>query len=100
MPLFRRVARRGFSNSRFQAPTVTLGLDDLGRAFKEGDVVDGASLVAKGLVAHPEDHVKILANGRLEHRLDVRVDAISASARQQIEASGGTVTTESVATDG
>jgi large subunit ribosomal protein L15 len=92
MPLFRRVARRGFSNARFRDRVTALGLDDLRRKFAVGEVVDRESLTAKGMLRHAGDKVKILANGTLDLKLDVRVDAVSAAAQQQIEAAGGSVT--------
>ena len=91
MPLFRRVARRGFSNVRFRTATVALGLDQLEAAFADGDVVDQAALIRRGLIAEGVDAVKILANGSLTRKLEVRLAKVSAAARSAIEAAGGSV---------
>ena len=91
MPLFRRVARRGFSNVRFRTATVALGLDQLEAAFADGDVVDQAALIGRGLIAEGVDAVKILANGSLTRKLEVRLGKVSAAARSAIEAAGGSV---------
>jgi len=88
MPLFRRVARRGFSNYPFRKEYATVKLEKL-NAFADGEVVDRASLLARGLVRASDRLVKILAGGKLERKLTVRVDKVSAGARAAIEAAGG-----------
>ena len=88
MPLFRRVARRGFSNYPFRKEYATVKLEKL-NAFADGQVVDRASLLARGLVRASDRLVKILAGGKLERKLTVRVDKVSAGARAAIEAAGG-----------
>ena len=93
MPLFRRVARRGFSNVRFRTATVALGLDALEAAFADGDAVDEDALVGKGLLPDAATRVKILANGALTRKLEVRLAKVSAAARAAIEAAGGSVLT-------
>lgn len=91
MPLFRRIARRGFSNVRFRGTSAALGLDVLEATFSDGEVVDDAALVGRGLVADGIDTVKILANGSLTRKLEVRLVKVSAAARAAIEAAGGSV---------
>jgi large subunit ribosomal protein L15 len=88
MPLFRRVARRGFSNYPFRKEYATVKLEKL-NVFADGEVVDRASLLARGLVRASDRLVKILAGGKLERKLTVRVDKVSAGARSAIEAAGG-----------
>ena len=90
MPLFRRVARRGFSNYPFRKEYATVKLEKL-NAFAEGEVVDRASLLSRGLVRASDRLVKILAGGELKRKLTVRVDKVSAGARTAIEAAGGSV---------
>ncbi|OHD24381.1 MAG: 50S ribosomal protein L15 [Spirochaetes bacterium RBG_16_67_19] len=90
MPLFRRVARRGFSNYPFRKEYATVKLEKL-NVFADGEVVDRASLLARGLVRGSDRLVKILAGGKLERKLTVRVDKVSAGARSAIEAAGGSV---------
>lgn len=93
MPLFRRVARRGFSNYPFRKEYATVKLEKL-NAFADGQVVDRASLLARGLVRASDRLVKILAGGKLERKLTVRVDKVSAGARAAIEAAGGSTAAE------
>jgi large subunit ribosomal protein L15 len=91
MPLYRRVARRGFSNSRFRVEYTVVNLVALER-FEAGATVSAESLAACGLIKSPNVAVKILGNGTIDRGLEVRVDQVSRSARQKIEAAGGSVT--------
>jgi large subunit ribosomal protein L15 len=90
MPLFRRVARRGFSNYPFRKEYATVKLEKL-NAFGDGETVDRAGLLARKLVRASDRLVKVLAGGKLERKLTVRVDKVSAGAQAAIEAAGGTV---------
>ena len=58
--------------------------------FDNGTTVDVDTLIEKGIVKNPRDGVKILGNGELTKKLDVKVNAYSASAKEKIEALGGT----------
>jgi large subunit ribosomal protein L15 len=90
MPLFRRVARRGFSNYLFRKRYVTLRLDKL-NVFGDGQTVNRESLLARRLIGSGDRLVKILAGGKLQKKLSVQVDKVSAGARAAIEAAGGSV---------
>jgi large subunit ribosomal protein L15 len=90
MPLFRRVARRGFSNYPFRKQYATIKLEKL-NAFGDGETVDRGSLLARKLIGTGDRLVKILAGGKLERKLTVQVDKVSAGARAAIEAAGGSV---------
>jgi large subunit ribosomal protein L15 len=90
MPLFRRVARRGFSNYPFRKEYATVKLEKL-NVFADGEAVNRASLLARGLIRASDRLVKILAGGKLERKLTVKVDKVSAGARAAIEAAGGSV---------
>jgi len=90
MPLFRRVARRGFSNYPFRKHYATIKLEKL-NAFDEGQTVNRESLLARKLIGTGDRLVKILAGGKLAKKLTVQVDKVSAGARTAIEAAGGTV---------
>jgi large subunit ribosomal protein L15 len=59
--------------------------------FADGDVVDAASLKAKGVIKSADAAVKVLGDGELTKKLTVKVDKVSGSARSKIEAAGGTV---------
>ena len=95
MPLYRRLPMRGFSNARFRKAWQVVNLADIDAKFAAGEVVDGASLMAKRLVKKAEGLVKILGEGELSKALTFQVDKVSASARAKIEKAGGKVETPS-----
>ncbi|MCM1268724.1 MAG: 50S ribosomal protein L15 [Bacteroidales bacterium] len=88
MPLYRRLPKRGFTN-RNTKEIVAVSLGKL-EVFDNGATVDVEALIEKGIVKNPRDGVKILGNGELTKKLDVKVNAFSASAKEKIEALGGT----------
>ena len=87
MPLYRRIPKRGFTN-RNTKHIVALNVSDLER-FEAGTEVTVEVLRESGLVKNSFDGVKILGNGELTKKLDVKVNAFSASAKEKIEALGG-----------
>jgi large subunit ribosomal protein L15 len=76
----------------FRTFTQPVNLRDLERVFESGDTVDLDALVAKGLLKNQKVDVKILGTGDLTKKLSVTAHAFSASAREKIEAAGGSVT--------
>ncbi|MBR0091511.1 MAG: 50S ribosomal protein L15, partial [Lachnospiraceae bacterium] len=70
---------------------VAINLRDLERVFADGDTVDTNALLEKGVIKHVYDGVKVLGNGEYTKKLTVRLHAFSASAKEKIEACGGTV---------
>ncbi len=90
MPLYRRLAHRGFSNYPFKKEYQVVNLDRIEAAYSDGETVDPASLVAKGVVKGAVP-VKVLGNGELTKKLSFRVEKISVSAKEKIEKAGGTV---------
>ena len=88
MPLYRRISKRGFTN-RNTKEIVAINVSAL-ECFDNGATVDVNALVEAGIIKNPRDGVKILGNGELTKKLDVKVDAFSASAKEKIEALGGT----------
>ena len=88
MPLYRRIPKRGFKN-RNTLDIVAINVSAL-EVFDNGAVVDVDALIEKGIVKNPRDGVKILGNGELTKKLSVKVNAYSASAKEKIEALGGT----------
>lgn len=87
LPLYRRLPKRGFTNINSK-DIVGINVDRL-NAFDDGAEVTVAALVEKGIVSNPKDGVKILGNGELTKKLDVKVNAYSASAAEKIQAVGG-----------
>ena len=88
MPLYRRIPKRGFK-CRNSKEIVAINLNTL-EVFDNGATVDVEALLEKGIIKNPRDGVKILGNGELTKKLDVKVNAYSASAKEKIEALGGT----------
>ncbi len=88
MPLYRRLPKRGFTN-RSTKEIVTINVSAL-ECFEDGTEITVDTLVATGIVKHPRDGVKILGNGDLTKKLNVKVNAFSEGAKAKIEAAGGT----------
>ena len=57
--------------------------------FEDGEIVDSAALLAKGVIGRELDGVKILGEGELTKKLTVKAAVFSASAKEKIEAVGG-----------
>ena len=88
MPLYRRLPKRGFKN-RNHKEIVAINVSAL-EVFENGATVDVEALIAQGIVKNPGDGVKILGNGELTKKLNVKVSAYSESAKEIIEKLGGT----------
>lgn len=88
MPLFRRLPKRGFKNINSKN-IVAINVDRL-EAFDNGAEVTVSALKEMGIIKKENDGVKILGGGELTKKLTVKVNAYSASAKEKIEALGGT----------
>ena len=88
MPLYRRLPKRGFTN-RNTKTIVGINVGALER-FDNDAVITVETLIKSGIVKNPRDGVKILGNGELTKKLNVKVDAFSEGAKAKIEALGGT----------
>ncbi len=88
MPLYRRIPKRGFTCPSSKE-IVAINLNVLNDRFEEGAVVDVDALIETGIVKNPKDGVKILGNGEITKKLTVKVNAFSATAKEKIEAAGG-----------
>ncbi len=91
MPLYRRIAHRGFSNYPFKKEYAVVNVNLLEEKFSSGETVDKAALASKGLIKSESVLVKVLGNGDLKKNLTVNVDKVSASAKAKIEKAGGSV---------
>jgi len=92
MPLQRRLPKlKGFSNALFKTDYQVVNLGRLAEMYPAGSEVTPETLVAGGAVRKGE-LVKVLGDGELTVALRVSAHKVSASARQKIEAAGGTVT--------
>ena len=90
-PLARRLPKLpGFRNFN-RVEYLPVNVSRLDAKFEAGDVVDGDSLKAKGIIKHADALVKVLGDGEITKPLTVRVDKVSATAKAKIEAAGGKV---------
>ena len=87
-PLFRRLPKRGF-NCRNTKEIITINISMLEKRYEDGADVTIESLMDVGLITNPKDGVKILGNGELTKKLNVKVNAYSSTAKEKIEALGG-----------
>ena len=91
MPLYRRLAKKGFSNYPFSKEYMVINLSVIEGRFDDGETVDNVSLNKKGLLKKVDSMVKILGDGELTKKLSFNVSAVSASAKSKIEKMGGSV---------
>lgn len=87
MPLIRRIPKRGFTN-KFRESCEIINLSTLDK-LKESEITSQL-LMEKGLISNPT--VKVLGNGDIKRAVNLKVNAISKSAKEKIEKSGGSVT--------
>ena len=97
MPIHMRMPKRGFNNP-FAKRLVEVNLWRLAQAVEAGKLdagqpVDAAALVKAGVIRRVRDGVRLLGQGELKGKLDIRCHSATASARKAVEAAGGTLTT-------
>ncbi|KPV44136.1 50S ribosomal protein L15 [Alicyclobacillus ferrooxydans] len=88
-PLFKRLPKRGFTNARFSKTYAIVNLSQLNE-LPAGTVVTPELLLERRLVRELLDGVKVLGKGDLTVKLTVQAHAYSGSAKEKIEAAGGT----------
>jgi large subunit ribosomal protein L15 len=89
MPIHRRLPKRGFKNP-FKKIFAIINVKDLNR-FEKDAIVDETALIKSGLVKGDRDGIKLLGNGEISIPLTLKIDKVSESARQKIEAAGGKI---------
>jgi large subunit ribosomal protein L15 len=90
MPLIRRIPKRGFNNAAFKVSYAPVNLADLELLFEAGSI-DEQGLRGKGLVKGHWAGVKILGDGEVTKKFSLKVNAVSASAREKLEKAGGSI---------
>jgi large subunit ribosomal protein L15 len=90
MPLYRRLAQRGFSNYPFKKEVQIVNLGEIDKRYEVSETVNLDSLMRKGLVKGTTP-VKVLGNGDITKNLNFKVSSVSAAAKEKIEKAGGTV---------
>ena len=88
MPLTMRLPKRGFTN-KWATVLVAINVEQL-NIFEDGTVVGPVELIQAGIIKKIEDGIKILGNGELNKKLTVQAMKFSATAKEKIEAAGGT----------
>ena len=88
-PLFRRLPKRGFTNINAKEYAL-VNLDQL-NVFEDGTEVTPELLLETGVISKLNDGVKVLASGAVEKKLTVKAHKFSSSAKEAIEAAGGSV---------
>ena len=91
MPLYRRIARRGFSNYPFKVEYKSVNLRELEEKFADGETVNLETLKEKGIIKGKNNKVKILGDGEITKKLTVDVEKVSAGAKDKIEKAGGNI---------
>ena len=94
MPLFRRVARRGFSNYPFKLEYKPVNLKEIELKYQDGETVNLETLKEKGIVKGKMVKVKILGDGDFTKKVTVDVAKVSAGAKEKIEKAGGKIVVE------
>ena len=90
LPLYRKLPKRGFNNSRFAKVYTIVNVEAL-NVFENGAVVDLEALLAKKIVRKANDGLKVLGSGELTKKLTVKASVFSATAKEKIEAVGGKI---------
>ena len=89
LPLYRKLPKRGFKNVLFGKQYTVVNVESLNK-FNDGEVVDSAALLAKGIISDvAKNGVKVLGEGELTKNLTVKAAVFSGSAKEKIEAVGG-----------
>lgn len=100
MPLFRRLAQRGFSNCPFKKEFQIVNLGEIEKRYEDGETVDTLTLIQKGLVKGTLKSgavkrlpapVKILGDGDFTRKLSFNIGKVSVSAKEKIEKAGGNI---------
>ena len=89
LPLFRRLSKRGFNNYEFRTVYSTVNVSDLNR-FEDGTTVTPELLIETGVIKKTLSGIKVLANGTLEKKVNVKANRFSSKAVSKIEELGGT----------
>ena len=91
MPLYRRVARRGFSNYPFKEEYQAVSLATIEAVYENGDVVSNETLKERGVIKGKNTVAKILSDGDLNKKVTIEGLKCSKVAAEKIQAAGGEV---------
>ena len=88
-PLYRRIPKRGFNNTRFETKFATINVGQLNKLFKDGDTITPEVLKERGIIKKQLSGIKVLSAGVLYKKLTIKAQRFSSSAVTKIEAAGG-----------
>lgn len=89
VPLYRRIPTRGFTRGRFAKPKMHISLAAIDAHFKDGEVVQYATLFEKGLAPRRlEGGLKVLSNGELTKKVSIEANSFSKEAIRKLEEKG------------
>jgi large subunit ribosomal protein L15 len=91
MPLFRRMPKRGFSHGSWDKHYLVVNVGEFDAHFEEGAIIDIDTLKKAGLCNGPSDGIRVLGDGEVTKKYTVNVHHVSKSAKEKIEAKGGSV---------
>ena len=91
MPLYRRLASRGFSNYPFKEEYQAVSLATIDVVYENGEVVSDATLRERGVIKGKKTVAKILSDGDLTKKVVVEGVKCSKAAVEKIQAAGGEV---------
>lgn len=100
MPLYRRIARRGFSNARFRKKYLIINITDVDKKYKDGEEVNEKTLYEKGIINKKNVPVKLLANGELTKKVNINIEKVSASAEEKVKKAGGEIILKNINEEG
>ncbi|MBB6212617.1 50S ribosomal protein L15 [Borreliella californiensis] len=90
-PLYRRLPRKGFSNSDYKLEYAIVNLGDIDKKFKDGQVVNYDTLLENKLIKKKNKKIKILSNGKLTKKVSFEISRISKSAESLVIKIGCTI---------
>ncbi len=100
MPLYRRIARRGFSNYPFKKTAIAVNLGEIDKRFSDGDTVTLETLRTHNVIKSAQKLVKILGDGEITKKITVDGVQVSKSAAEKIRAAGGAIVEAATTNEG
>ncbi len=91
MPLYRRIASRGFSNYPFKKVYKVINVAEINEKYSDGEIVNLETLREKKIIKKNDNFVKLLGNGELTKKLEITLGKVSVSAKEKVEKAGGKI---------
>ncbi|MGE3726609.1 MAG: 50S ribosomal protein L15 [Candidatus Sericytochromatia bacterium] len=91
MPLYRRLPKKKHFVIPYRSNWAIINVGTLNKLFEAGSTVDFAALAAKSVIDHRADGVRVLGHGELTVALNITASYVTPSAKEKIEAAGGSI---------